>query len=68
MPKPHSIMMHEFSASDTPHYDDDGDELFGFYYQFIDGDNNPLTALIGPYRYKQAAEKAALRAFSIGDF
>lgn len=69
MPKAHNILIHEFDPSaDPPYLDDDGDQMIGFYYQFTDEDDEPLSDLIGPYPYNGAAEKAALRAFKSNDF
>lgn len=65
MTQPHSISIHEFEASGTPvYYDDEGDQMIGFYYQLTDQHDQPLTGLIGPYRYKQAVEQAARKAFN----
>lgn len=66
MPKAHSILIHEFdAASRPPCYDDEGDQRIGSYYQFIDVDEEPISDLIGPYLYNEAAERAALKAFSL---
>ena len=67
MPKPHNILIHEFEPVIPPIVDDDGDEMLGFYYQFTDEAEEPISALIGPYRYSTAAEKAAIRAFKRRD-
>lgn len=68
MPKPTNILIHEFDGSTKPYYDDDGDPMIGFYFQFTDEDDEPVSDLIGPYSYDGAAEKAALRAFRSRDF
>ena len=64
----HSINIHEFTPSDAPHYDDEGEEMIGFYYQFIDTDDEPVSAMIGPYINKTEVEKAATRAFHSKDY
>jgi hypothetical protein len=62
-------LIHSFEVSDTPPYfDDEGDQLLGSYYQFINEDDEPISDLIGPYRTHKDAEKAAQRAYTIGDF
>ncbi len=61
-------LIHEFDAKQTPCFDDDGDQMIGFYFQFIDGLSRPIGGLIGPYKYKLACEKAAQRAFEARDF
>lgn len=61
-------LIHNFEPSNHPCFDDEGDERIGSYYQFIGEDDIPLTDLIGPYRDKRAAEKAAQRAYHRRDF
>ena len=68
MPKQHNIMIHEFVSSENPQYDDEGDQLLGFYYQLTDVNNMPVSALIGPYRLSSTVERAAIKAFNTGDF
>jgi hypothetical protein len=64
-----NIEIHEFDQAKLPHhFDDEGQQMIGFYYRFVDGNDLPLGALIGPYRYNGAAEKAALKAFRLKDF
>lgn len=64
----HSALIHEFDAHGPPSFDDEGDERLGFYYQFIDKQELPVTGLIGPYAFKDHAERAAQNAFRRGDF
>lgn len=68
MPKPINILIHEFDETTGPYIDDDGDQMHGFYFQFIDENDEPVTDLIGPYGYDGAAERAALRAYHSKDF
>lgn len=69
MQQPHSVMIHEFHASGIPiHLDDEGDQMVGFYFQFTDEDDQPVSDMIGPYKHNKAAEHAALRAFNTRDF
>jgi hypothetical protein len=69
MQQPHSITIHEFDPAGLPvYYDDEGDQMIGFYFQFTDADDQPISNLVGPYAIKKAAEKAALRAFHTKDF
>ncbi len=69
MPKATNILIHEFDPSIDPTcLDDEGDPMIGFYYQFTDEDDLPVSGLIGPYSYDKAAEKAAMRAFRANDF
>lgn len=67
MPIPTNILIHEFSTS-SEFFDIDGDQLLGFYYQFTDEYDQPVSGLIGPYRNTQVVEKAALKAFNARDF
>lgn len=60
--------IHEFEASGMPYFDDDGDQMIGFYYQWLDVDDNPIGGLIGPYSHQEAVESAATRAFKHKDF
>lgn len=69
MAKPANVMIHEFEPSTAPiHFDDEGDQLLGFYYQFTDAGDQPLGDLIGPYSVNTDAERAAMRAFNSNDF
>ena len=69
MTQPHNIIIHEFSGTTLPRYtDNEGDEMEGFYFQFTDVDDRPLSDLIGPYRYEAGAKKAAMRAFKAKDY
>lgn len=67
MPQP-TILIHEFVVSGDPRFDDEGDQMLGFYFQFADQDDQPITHLIGPYQRKGTAEKAAVKAFHARDF
>ena len=67
MPKPHNIMIHNFDKS-SEYYDGDGDQLLGFYYQFTDAADQPISDLIGPYGCTVTVERAAKRAFHSRDF
>ncbi len=64
----HSARIHEFDSHGPPSLDDEGDERLGFYYQFIDEADDPVGGLIGPYAFKEHAERAAQAAFRRGDF
>lgn len=63
-----NALIHEFDPALPPLFDDDGELLLGFYYQFIDEHDAPVNGLVGPYRDKGAAERAAKRAFASKDF
>lgn len=68
MPQPRNALIHQFDLSGTPHFDGDGDQMLGFYFQFIDEDDQPYGELIGPYAVNVEAEQAAERAFTRRDF
>lgn len=68
MNQPCSILIHEFEPSAAPYYDDEGDQMLGFYFQFTDAEDQPVSDMIGPYSYRKMVEKAALRAFKSKDF
>ena len=68
MPKAQNILIHNFSASARPYFDEDGDQMFGYYFQFADENDVAVTGLIGPYLRPHEAEKAALRAYQRRDF
>lgn len=63
-----NCLIHEFDPALPPLFDDEGDQMLGYYFQFIDKDDNPVGELIGPYSDSRAAEKAAQRAFTSRDF
>lgn len=62
-----SATIHEFFAS-PPRFDEEGEILLGFYYQFMDHNDQPLYGLMGPYRHKFEAEGAAQLAFDRREF
>jgi hypothetical protein len=62
------ILIHHFENFGHPFLDDEGDRMLGFYYQFIDKNNIPISNMIGPYSIGDEAEKAALKAMREGDF
>lgn len=68
MQQPHNIFIHEFEVSGPPYFDADGDQMLGFYFQLTDVDESPISEMIGPYSYRKAVEKAALKAFKTRDF
>lgn len=54
--------IHHFAANnDTGVVDDDGDPVMGWYFQLMQNQITPLTALIGPYGSHGECEKAAIR-------
>jgi len=63
-----NALIHNFETGCTPVFDEDGEQLLGFFYQFIDEQDLPVTQLIGPYRDKRAVERAAQRAFNRKDY
>ena len=63
-----NIMIHEFVPTGPPRFDDEGDQMLGFYYQFTDEAEEPINQLVGPYGDHREVERAAMRAFSNGDF
>ena len=69
MTQPHNILIHEFDATNhVSHFDADGEQMIGFYWQLTDIGDLPLCNPMGPYRYSRDAERAALRAFNRRDF
>ena len=62
------VNIHEFDPSGTPFLDEEGDQMIGSYYQFMNDDDEPISCLIGPYRDKKAAARAAQRAYDRRDF
>ncbi len=63
-----NALIHEFDAAKPPVFDEDGDQMIGFYYQFIDAEDTPVTGLVGPYGDKPACDKAARKAFATKDY
>lgn len=63
-----NALVHIFDAQSPPYYDDEGDQMIGCYYQWVDKDENPIGGLIGPYSDSTTAERAAQRAFDRKDF
>lgn len=68
MPQASQILIHEFIPSGPITYDDEGSQMLGFYYQFTDDQDQPVTTLIGPYNDKSHVERAANRAFKSRDY
>lgn len=62
-----NALIHEFDVAKPPILDDDGDQMVGFYYQFTDDADLPVTGLVGPYKWRRDCEKAAIRAFNTKD-
>jgi hypothetical protein len=67
MQQPTSVLIHEFTHLSTAR-DEDGDIMIGFYYQFIDDNDQPIASAVGPFTYGKDAERAALHAFKTRDF
>lgn len=65
---PASVMIHSFEPSALPYFDDEGDQLIGSYYQFVDAADVPVGAMVGPYRTHGQAAAAAKLAFARHDF
>lgn len=63
-----NALIHEFDPLLPPQFDNDGDQLIGFYFQFTDEHDLPINGLIGPYRDRERAERACKRAFVTHDF
>lgn len=63
-----SAKIHEFEPSGPPFFDDEGDQMIGFYYQWLDENDDPISGLIGPYSGQVMVEQAASRAFARRDF
>lgn len=61
-------LIHTFDPSQPDVLDEFGDVMVGSYYQLIDGNDEPVSDLIGPYRDNEAAEAALKRAFARRDF
>lgn len=68
MPIATDALIHHFGNDDPPSFDGDGDIMLGWYYQFIDKDEAPVSGLYGPYFDDLEASKAAKRAFKRKDF
>lgn len=71
MPKPpDNFLVHEFTLNGTPvHFDEEGDPMIGFYYQFTWlGELELFGALIGPYQHSTEVEFAAWQAFDNKDY
>ena len=62
------VLIHQFENFGLPYFDDEGDQMLGFYYQLLDKNNIPISKLIGPYLIGPEAEKAALKAIRENDF
>lgn len=62
-----NALIHEFDAAKSPILDEEGDQMVGFYYQFTDEVDVPVTGLVGPYKWKRDCEAAAKRAFKNQD-
>ena len=61
--------IHEFSIiNGLTHLDEDGDPMIGWYYQFLDIYERPITKLMGPYGTNTEAEKACQKAYDRKDF
>lgn len=63
-----NALIHVFNKDGPIIFDDEGDQMFGFYYQFTDEADQPIAGLIGPYPIRADAEKAAKRAFARKDY
>lgn len=63
-----SALIHEFNKDGPVITDDEGDPMLGFYYQFTNGEDEPIAGMIGPFRRRREAEKAARRAFDQHDY
>lgn len=68
MQQPHNIIIHEFDRNGLPHFDEEGDQRLGFYYQFTDENEQPVSDLIGPYHRRKLVEDEAIRAYNSKDF
>ena len=69
MTKTRGVTIHKFDpANEVQHFDSEGDQMIGFYYQITGHNDEPISDLIGPYNYGKLAEKAALRAINRNDF
>jgi hypothetical protein len=64
----HGITIHHFDKDSPPYFDEEGDQMMDYYYQFTDKDDQPCSALVGPYRYRKQAEIAARHNFGKKDF
>lgn len=65
---PSSVMIHTFEPSAAPYFDDEGDQMVGSYFQFVDAADVPIGAMVGPYRTDGQAAAAARLAFDRKDF
>lgn len=63
-----NALIHTFTPDAPPYYDDDGDQMLGSYFQFIDENDEPVSPMIGPYGDHGQAARAAQKAFDRKDF
>lgn len=56
--------IHHYEGINAAIVDDDGDPLSGFYFQLMQGSDEPLTPLTGPYGSKPECERAAMQEWS----
>lgn len=70
MPEPYANIHHFGPNNNSDLRDDDGDEMLGWYFQLMSGEESEaggkveLTELIGPYGCKETASDAALAEWS----
>jgi len=50
------------------YYDEEGDPLLGFYYDFVDDEENQIGSMMGPYSSNEQVEAAAQRAWRNKDY
>lgn len=59
--------IHQYDGTGTV-LDEEGDPLYGFYWEILGFDNLPLTDMMGPYGSRGEAESACQRAYDDGDY
>jgi hypothetical protein len=47
--------------------DEEGDPKLGFYFQFMNEDDEPISRMVGPYNTLPECEKACCREYEAGD-
>ena len=70
MPAPHANI-HHFNydpASGDACYDEEGEPMFGYYYEIVDGDGRALSPLMGPYNDKDEVEAACNKAWDTDNY
>lgn len=57
----HCVNIHHYTFEGGVTTDEDGEPMFGYYFELMDRLGNPSGDLIGPYTTKDEVEAAAIR-------